>query len=158
MSSIKPPSPADKPEKSTQASKRKIILTRDSTTHLSPRFRYDPLGFLMNLGSEGSQLISGTDVKGFADYIGARIIYPEYTMEIKKALLGSERVKKAVSKLAQASKEEDIEKTKHVLWKQSIEIVNQMIAEMDSMRKLRVFAFGVTNGLQRYQYASALII
>lgn len=45
--------------------------------------------------------------------------------------------------------EEDMEKTKHKLWKQSIEIVNQMIAEMDSMRKLRVFAYMVTNSLTR---------
>lgn len=76
----------------------------------------------MNLGVEGSQLINGTDVKGFEDYIGARIVYPEYTMEIKKALLGSERVQNAVAQLAVKTKEEDKAKQKHQLWKHGIGI------------------------------------
>jgi hypothetical protein len=103
MSSYKPSAPLSKPVASTEASKRKIILTRDSTTHLSPRFRQDPLGFIYNLGSEGSQLINGSDVKAFEDYIGARIVYPEYTIEIKKALLGSQRVRNAVALIARES-------------------------------------------------------
>ncbi|KAL3901083.1 MAG: hypothetical protein SGCHY_000870 [Lobulomycetales sp.] len=139
---------------------RTLVLTNEVSS-LPPRFRQDPVRFLLNLGSESHAFINGSDVIGFEDYVGARVIYPEYTMEIRKALLGSTRVRNAVAQLAQASKvfnigqpfmndqEEDMEKTKHKLWKQSIEIVNQMIAEMDSMRKLRVFAYMVTNSLTR---------
>ena len=64
-------------------SNRKIILTKDAT-HLSPRFRHDPLGFIYNLGSETSSLVMEKVPAEFEDYIGAKVIYPEYTIEIKK--------------------------------------------------------------------------
>lgn len=67
---------------------RTLVLTNEVSS-LPPRFRQDPVRFLLNLGSESHAFINGSDVIGFEDYVGARVIYPEYTMEIRKVRLAA---------------------------------------------------------------------
>ena len=144
---------------SDESSKRTIILS-STTTNISEsnlgRFRQDPLKFLLNLSTESSAFYNGADWRGYENFIGSRILYPEYTTEIKKALLGSDRgilnadaVRNAIQQLSVNLDGQLRQKAQHKLWKQSMDVVNNMVAEMDSMRTLKFFAFFITNLLVR---------
>ncbi|KAJ3227899.1 hypothetical protein HK099_008309 [Clydaea vesicula] len=97
-------------------------------TNFKPlRFRADPLSFIIKGTTELSAFYSGAGWRAYEEYIGTKILYPEYTLSIKKALLGSDRVKSAINKLLEEAPEKERQKKKHILWRETESIANKMI-------------------------------
>ncbi|KAI9334276.1 putative acyltransferase [Obelidium mucronatum] len=99
--------------------------------------------------------------QGYHNPIGAPIFYPEYTTEIKDALVSSNRLKQTVRMLAIKKVASEAEKhvsasgggtdsntssrrlkrAEHEVWEQANSIIDGMIANMDSTKELKVIAF-----------------
>ena len=122
----------------------KVIST---TSNL--RFRNDPINAIISLGNEVSVWASTSSWRSYENYIGQRILYPAYTTDIRASILKSSRLHTAIQNIVEKANENDRQKLKHVLWKQALLIINNMIAELDSIATLRVFAFFVTNAITR---------
>ncbi|KAJ3229196.1 hypothetical protein HDU81_005563 [Chytriomyces hyalinus] len=126
------------------------------------RFRSDPLGFFIRLTAESSAFVSGDGWQGYNNPIGAPIFYPEYSFEIKDALVSSPRLRETVRALAlkkialadsekkdpprvrsQASMDRKIKEAEGEVWKQANGMINGMIANLDSISELKALAFTI---------------
>ncbi|KAI8810428.1 acyltransferase-domain-containing protein [Cladochytrium replicatum] len=63
------------------------------------RFRQDPVGFIMRLGSESGAFYSGEGWRAYQNYVGAKIFYPEYSSEIRNALYADTRIQELIENL-----------------------------------------------------------
>ncbi|KAJ3229738.1 hypothetical protein HDU78_008870 [Chytriomyces hyalinus] len=126
------------------------------------RFRSDPLGFFIRLTAESSAFVSGDGWQGYNNPIGAPIFYPEYSFEIKDALVSSPRLRETVRALAlkkiaaadsekkdaprvrsPASMERKVKEAEGEVWKQANGMINGMIANLDSISELKALAFTI---------------
>ncbi|KAI9350608.1 acyltransferase-domain-containing protein [Zopfochytrium polystomum] len=185
-----PPTPSTPPDHLSVASSSSVTqsdsivggelsATNDSTNVAGRklgRFRRDPLGFIIRLMAESSAFYSGSGWRGYENYIGARIFYPEYSSEIRSALLRSERLRAVVKAMAQkrlAAKANDAAASKksgavvkakkkragdgsnelaeieNEVWKEVGPMIDGMIADMDSIRVIKFVAFMTNNILVR---------
>lgn len=64
------------------------------------RFRSNPFGFMMRLAGEGSAFYSGSGWRAFHHYIGQRLFYPGYTVQIKDTLENNANIQSVISKMA----------------------------------------------------------
>ncbi|KAJ1567240.1 hypothetical protein HK405_006649 [Cladochytrium tenue] len=128
------------------------------------------------MSPESSAFYSGSGWRGYENYIGTRIFYPELPAEIRAALLQSDKIQTVVRELAKARLEQQIARpsskkiaatkpkkkqsgpprptdplkdAEDEVWKETRSIIDGMIAELDSIRVLRSFAFVVNNLLVR---------
>ncbi|KAI8643609.1 hypothetical protein BD408DRAFT_414566 [Parasitella parasitica] len=125
------------------------------------RIREDPVAFMLNLGL----YYQGTGWRGYNDYIGTKILYPNCSAKIKQVVLDSKKVQEIITQLADRqteilvaqkkwkSDDKRIEKQRRALRKE-LEVVAKAIGEkaiatVDSVRTLRFFAFVVNNILVR---------
>lgn len=123
------------------------------------RLREDPVAFMFNVGL----YYQGAGWRGYKDYIGAKILYPEFTREMRSIVLESPKVQQVIDRLADRQTKRLVEQKK---WKPSrVEkqrkamkneleavaksIVEKAVATVDSMRTLRLFAFVVNTILVR---------
>ncbi|KAI8621112.1 acyltransferase-domain-containing protein [Chytriomyces sp. MP71] len=142
-----------------------VVRERESTDVTTGvkfnRFRSDPLGFFIRLTAESSAFVSGDGWQGYNNPIGTPIFYPEYSSEIKEALVSSSRLKDAVRSLANkkvssveaekkdpkpvsaASESRRIKRAEGEVWKQANTIIDGMIANLDSMSELKFLAFTI---------------
>ncbi|CAG8484079.1 7131_t:CDS:10 [Paraglomus brasilianum] len=155
----------------TQNDNRDIILQstgngngdseeRNLTLHHPGHFREDPVGFMMAMGA----FYQGTGWRSYKNYIGARILYEGYTEETKERVLNSERVRYMIAYLAEkqanilaaTSPNVDLKiigKKKKHFEKELEAVANQMVeklvADLSSLRFVRLFGFFVNNILVR---------
>ncbi|KAJ3165168.1 hypothetical protein HK101_000288 [Irineochytrium annulatum] len=128
------------------------------------RFRTDPLGFMIRLGAEGSAFYSGAGWRAYQNYIGARIFYPEYSVEIRNALMSSERIRAAVKQMAEkrlasqplvvqkrgkGNAKDPLKEAEADIWAQALKIIDGMVADMNKISIIRFVAFTVNNILVR---------
>ncbi|KAI9592107.1 acyltransferase-domain-containing protein [Syncephalis fuscata] len=120
-------------------------------------FRANPVNFMIRLTSESTAFYLGAGWRSYRDYIGARILYPNYTKDIKKAVLSSDRVrntikylsgKQAIQLHAQPSVTKIVER--EVRLERELEVVvrnmaDKMFADFSSQRLIRAFVFTVNN-------------
>ncbi|KAJ3065061.1 hypothetical protein HDU98_011537 [Podochytrium sp. JEL0797] len=74
------------------------------------RFSSNPLGFFIRLGAESTAFVQGDGWQGYNNPIGQPIFYPEYSREIREALMESARLKETVHTLALRKVAQDSEK------------------------------------------------
>lgn len=131
-------------------------------------FREDPLAFLQQLWAYGS----GSGWRGYTDYIGAPILYPSAAVEAIHRIVMSEAVQLRINQLAtaranallpdEAAPKSGTQRKAYVLFKQRkrAEMVRQlsdtthgiaekMVARLDSLPVLKLFAATVNNILGR---------
>ncbi|KAI9017525.1 acyltransferase-domain-containing protein [Gaertneriomyces semiglobifer] len=136
------------------------------------RFRSDPLGFMIRLTSESSAFYTGEGWRAYQNYIGSRIFYPEYSKEIRKALMESKRLNEAVKSIAlvryrrihsgaakndalakkvQGKKAKDVtlEAVQADTYRQLVKMMEGMVADMNSLRTIKFIAFLINNMLVR---------
>ncbi|KAI8993177.1 hypothetical protein BDB01DRAFT_775443 [Pilobolus umbonatus] len=125
------------------------------------RIREDPVAFMLNIGL----YYQGAGWRGYKDYIGNKILYPEFTPRMKSLVLNSQRVQQIIDQLTDrqmerlAAQKNWDQKDKRFMKKRNearreLEVVAKAIAEkaiatLDSSRTLRFFAFIVNNILVR---------
>lgn len=73
-----------------------IIIYNHSHRHGLGQFRENPLNFMIRLTAESSAFFSGSGWRAYENYIGSRILYPEYTDEVKRSVFESARVQRAI--------------------------------------------------------------
>ncbi|KND00860.1 uncharacterized protein SPPG_03964 [Spizellomyces punctatus DAOM BR117] len=170
-----PPRPVrSKDARLEQKLENTLVDSADSTNVAGTgvgRFRSDPLGFMLRLTSESSAFYAGEGWRAYQNYIGSRIFYPEYSEEIRKALMTSERLNDAVKRIALqryrqlhssvASKDKlakrahrkardvTLEEVEIDTRKQLVKMMEGMVADMNSMRTIKVIAFVMNNMLVR---------
>ncbi|RIB04285.1 acyltransferase-domain-containing protein [Gigaspora rosea] len=133
---------------------------RNLTEHHSAHFREDPVRFMMQMGA----FYQGTGWRSYRNYIGTRIFYEGYTEELKERVLNSERVlymiaylaEKQVNLLSQtlpnanpkmiAKRKKKLEKELQIV---ANGMVDKLIADLNSIRFLRIFVYFVNNILLR---------
>ncbi|KAJ3412640.1 hypothetical protein HDV05_000451 [Chytridiales sp. JEL 0842] len=134
-----------------------------------------PLGFIIRLTAQSSAFYTGQGWRSYQNYIGARIFYPEYSTEIKSALINSTRVRGVMQSLyakraqeiqlkypplpADASvkqlkkREADLRKALQGAQVELYVVLNRMIermiADMDSLRVVKFMGFLTNNLLVR---------
>ncbi|KAI9105789.1 hypothetical protein DFS34DRAFT_28852 [Phlyctochytrium arcticum] len=134
------------------------------------RFRSDPLGFMLRLTSESTAFYSGEGWRAYQNYIGSKIFYPEYSSEIRNALMTAPRLQTAVMRVslerlrllhaASPPKDKLVKRNKKArdvtlaeveadTYKQLVKMMQGMVADMNSMRTVRVIAFVLNNILVR---------
>ncbi|CAJ0747851.1 21784_t:CDS:10 [Entrophospora sp. SA101] len=91
--------------------------------HHPGHFRDDPVGFMMEMGA----FYQGTGWRSYKNYIGARILYDGYTEEVKERILNSERELQDVAD----------------------KMVDKLVADLNSLRFIRLFGFCINNILVR---------
>ncbi|KAG1520109.1 hypothetical protein G6F52_007976 [Rhizopus delemar] len=123
------------------------------------RMREDPVAFMLNIGL----YYQGAGWRGYKDYIGTKILYPEFTREMRSMVLNSPKVQEVIDQLADRQTQRLVEQK---TWKPSRiqkqrkafqnelevvakSIVEKAVATVDSMRILRFFAFVVNTILVR---------
>ncbi|KAI9278119.1 hypothetical protein BY458DRAFT_538806 [Sporodiniella umbellata] len=123
------------------------------------RLREDPVAYMLNVGL----YYQGTGWRGYKDYIGAKILHPSFTKDMRKIVLENPKVQEVIDRLADRQTERLVNQKK---WKRSraekqkksmrkeLEIVaktivEQAVATVDSMRTLRFFAFVINTILVR---------
>ncbi|KAI8071456.1 hypothetical protein BC940DRAFT_294491 [Gongronella butleri] len=133
------------------------------------RLREDPVAFMLNLGL----YYNGTGWRGYNDYVGTKIYYPEFSARMKKMVLGSENVQKVIEELAnrQALRLQETQNAKKVAkmsekdrekmlkkqqkaFRRELQavakgIADKCVAKMDDIRFIRFFAFAINNVLVR---------
>ncbi|CAG8460948.1 9428_t:CDS:10 [Funneliformis caledonium] len=133
---------------------------RNLTRHHPGHFRDDPVAFMIQMGA----FYQGTGWRSYKNYIGTRILYEGYTEEVKERVLNSERVlymiaylaEKQANQLAQSIPNvtsKMIAKRKKLLEKELQAVANGMVdklvADLNSLRFIRLFGFFVNNILVR---------
>ncbi|CAG8590188.1 6313_t:CDS:10 [Funneliformis mosseae] len=133
---------------------------RNLTRHHPGHFRDDPVAFMIQMGA----FYQGTGWRSYKNYIGTRILYEGYTEEVKERVLNSERVlymiaylaEKQANQLAQSipnATSKMIAKRKKLLEKELQAVANGMVdklvADLNSLRFIRLFGFFVNNILVR---------
>ncbi|CAB5170961.1 unnamed protein product [Rhizophagus irregularis] len=136
------------------------VEERNLTRHHPGHFRDDPVGFMMQMGA----FYQGTGWRSYKNYIGTRILYEGYTEEVKERVLNSERVlymiaylaEKQANLLAQTipnATSKMIARRKKLLEKELQAVANGMVdklvADLNSLRFIRLFGFFVNNILVR---------
>ncbi|KAI8979677.1 hypothetical protein BDF20DRAFT_906184 [Mycotypha africana] len=125
------------------------------------RLREDPIAYLLHLGL----FYQGAGYRGYKDYIGTKILYPEFPARMKEIVLNSPKVQEIIQRLAKeqadlliAQKkkkwdEKRITKQRKALRKElevvAKAIVDKAFATMNSKRTVRLFAFMVNTILAR---------
>ncbi|KAJ3218193.1 hypothetical protein HDU67_006455 [Dinochytrium kinnereticum] len=128
------------------------------------RFRSDPVGFIIRLTAESSAFYTGTGWRSYQNYIGARIFYPEYSIEIRNALMTSDRVRAVVKSLAEKrykaipptvakkgrnAKKPRMHDVENEIWTLAIKVIDGMVADMNRLSVIKFVAFTVNNILVR---------
>ncbi|KAJ3360646.1 hypothetical protein GGF32_008262 [Allomyces javanicus] len=127
------------------------------------RFRQDPVRFMIRLTAEGSAFFTGSGWRKYENYIGAPILYPDYTSDMMKAVMGSDAVQQAIAEAAQAEmagegKGAKSEATAKKVAKAKAEnYAKTLIADLSSKRTLRFIAFAVNNLLVRLYHQGIYI-
>ncbi|KAJ3296892.1 hypothetical protein HK104_001043, partial [Borealophlyctis nickersoniae] len=170
MDKTKPTDPKDQPEYFDDSTEH----SRNVAGTPAGRFRADPLGFMLRFTSESSAFYSGAGWRAYQNYVGARIFYPEYGQEIRNALVKADRLETAVKDVSLARYQQiqagipaqrvlgkkgikGVGKNRRITYKaveddtreQLVKMMNVMVAEMTSMRSIRVIAFVINNILVR---------
>ncbi|ORX51323.1 acyltransferase-domain-containing protein, partial [Hesseltinella vesiculosa] len=133
------------------------------------RIREDPVAFMLNVGL----YYQGTGWRGYNDYVGNKVYYPEFSSKMKAMVLGSKQVQDVIDLLAErqakrlqeaqdakkVSKLSDKEKGKlHRRQQRALRrelqavakgIADKCVAKMDDIRFIRFFAFLINNVLVR---------
>ncbi|CAO3633120.1 unnamed protein product [Cunninghamella echinulata] len=135
--------------------------------HEPRRIREDPVAFVLNMGL----YYQGTGWRGYQEYVGNKVFYPQFSTNMKAKVLEAEAVNKTIEDLAEKQalsllssqskwqKLSDKEKSK-LLHKQKKAlrkelqavakgIAEKCIAKLDSIRFIKFFAFTVNNILVR---------
>ncbi|CAG8448350.1 4975_t:CDS:10 [Diversispora eburnea] len=128
--------------------------------HHLGHFRDDPVGFMIQLRA----YYQGTGWRSYKNYIGARILYEGYTEEVKERVLNSERVLYMIAYLAEkqtkalaqtmpnaspkvfAARKKVFESELHSV---AVKMMDRLIANFNSLRFMRIFAFFTNNILVR---------
>ncbi|RKP12924.1 acyltransferase-domain-containing protein [Piptocephalis cylindrospora] len=142
-------------------------------------FRADPLGFVYRLTSEGVAFHRGSGWRSYEDYVGTRLFHPRYTEEMRDHLLRSDKVQACIRKLAQHQaaqilvaraeknpikaslsvkaemrQRRQMEKELDLLARR---IIGKLIANLNSIRPIKLMAFGLGNILARLYHEGITI-
>ncbi|CAO3611194.1 unnamed protein product [Cunninghamella blakesleeana] len=140
---------------------------RNVVEHEPRRIREDPVAFVLNMGL----YYQGTGWRGYQEYVGNKIFYPQFSANMRAKVLESEAVNKTIDdlaekqaisllssqskwqKLSDKEKSKMLHKQKKALRKElqavAKGIAEKSVAKLDSIRFIRFFAFTVNNILVR---------